>query len=91
MRRDDPAFRRQLDGFSLATAEITYRMPDANSLLQTYLWQDYDMAPDFPVLRKFLDFWARELDGPLHSVRVAHCGLIGPAQFCVVDHQLTVH
>ena len=58
----DPDFRRQLEGWSLATAEIYYRMPDARSLIQTYLWQDYDLAPDFPRLREFLDFWTRELD-----------------------------
>ena len=91
MPTSDSAFRHQLDGYSLATAEITYRMPDAQSLLQTYLWQDYDLAPEFPELRKFLDFWERELDGPLHSVRVAHSKLIKPAEFRMVDHELTVH
>jgi len=91
MRRTDNDFRRQLDGYSLATAEIIYRMPDARSLLQTYVWQDYDMAPRFPVLRKFLDFWTRELDGPLHSVRVAHSALIGPAELRIVDHELALH
>ena len=91
MHRVDKSFRRQLDGYSLATAEITYRMPDARSLLQTYVWQDYDMAPKFPVLRKFLDFWERELDGPLHSVRVAHSALIKPAEFKIIDHELTLH
>lgn len=91
MSRADKDFRRQLDGYSLATAEITYHMPDAQSLLQTYVWQDYDLAPIFPVLRKFLDFWQRELDGPLHSVRVAHSKLIKPAEFKVVGHEFTVH
>lgn len=91
MPRIDTAFRRQLDGYSLATAEITYRMPDARSLLQTFVWQEYDLAPEFPELRKFLDFWERELEGPLHSVRVAHCGLIQPAEFRVVDQEFTVH
>lgn len=91
MRATDSDFRRQLAGYSLATAEIFYRMPDAQSLLQTYVWQDFDMAPDFPVLKKFLDFWMRELDGPLHSIRVAHRALIGPAEFRVVGHELTLH
>ena len=91
MHRVDQSFRRQLDGFSLATAEIIYHMPDAKSLLQTFVWQDYDQAPEFPVLRKFLDFWSRELDGPLHSVRVAHSALIKPAEFKMVDHELTIH
>ena len=91
MPRTDNAFRRQLDGYSLATAEITYHMPDARSLLQTFVWQQYDLAPQFPELRKFLDFWTRELDGPLHSVRVSHSALIKPAEFRTVDHELVLH
>ncbi len=89
--RADSAFLRQLDGYSLATAEITYHMPDAHSLLQTFVWQCYDLAPTFPELRKFLTFWQRELDGPLHSIRVAHAALIKPAEFSVVDHQISIH
>ncbi|MEO1491723.1 MAG: usg protein [Pseudomonadota bacterium] len=91
MPRIDDDFRRQLDGYSLATAEITYHMPDAQSLLQTFVWQHYDLAPKFPKLREFLDFWERELDGPLHSVRVAHSGLIKPAEFRKVDGEFLVH
>jgi uncharacterized protein Usg len=91
MRRIDPDFRRQLDGYSLATAEILYRLPDANNLLQTYTWQDYDLAPRFPNLRKFLDFWTRELDGPIHSVRLAHARLIRPAEFRYVGVEVMIH
>ena len=91
MNKVDPDFRRQLEGWSLATAEITYRLPDARSLLQTFLWQDYDLAPKFPRLRDFLDFWSRELDGPLHSVRISHATLIGPRDFRFHDHELTLH
>ena len=91
MRNVDTSFRRQLDGYSLATAEITYHMPDARSLLQTFVWQHYDLAPKFPELQKFLEFWTRELDGPLHSVRVAHCALIKPAEFKVVDAEIVLH
>lgn len=61
-----------LQGYGLTTAEIFYRMPDHRSLLQSYIWQDYDMAPDMPVLGKFLDFWKRELEGPLHSMTLVH-------------------
>jgi uncharacterized protein Usg len=49
-------------------------------LLQTYVWQDYDLFPDYPVLKRFLDFWRRELEGPLHSVRVAGQRLISAAE-----------
>ncbi len=91
MKRADPDFCRQLEGYSLATAEIFYRMPDARNLLQTYVWQDYDMAPRFPNLLKFLDFWARELDGPIHSVRLAHAQLLRPTEFRYAKHELIVH
>ena len=87
----DPDFRRRLEGWSLATAEITYRLPDARSLLQTYLWQDYDLAPEFPRLRRFLDFWTRELDGPLHSVRLCHDRLIRPRELRYVGAELVLH
>lgn len=87
----DPDFRRQLEGYSLTTAEIFYRMPDAQGLLQTFIWQDYDMAPQFPRLADFLDFWTRELDGPIHSVRLAHSRLIRPAEVRYANHELTLH
>ena len=61
-----------MKGYCLATAEITYRMPDHPDLLQTFVWQQFDIAPEFPGLRKFLTFWRTHLDGALHSVRIAH-------------------
>ena len=74
-------FERQLNGYGLTTAHILYRIPDYESVLQTYVWQDYDLAPDFPEMRKFLDFWRNSLDGPLHSVRYTHRRLIGPNEW----------
>jgi uncharacterized protein Usg len=59
-------------GFGLTTARIFYRMPDHLDLLQLFVWQHYDIAPEFPELARFLAFWQREIEGPLHSVRVAH-------------------
>lgn len=91
MKTIDSDFARQLQGYALATAEITYHLPDARSLLQTYVWQDYDMAPAFPRLHKFLDFWERELDGPIHSVRLAHARMIGPREIRMVAAEYPVH
>ena len=55
-------------------------MPDHRDLLQVFVWQDYDLAPRFPRLIKFLDFWSHNLDGPLSTIRVAHAGISGPAE-----------
>jgi uncharacterized protein Usg len=56
--------------YRLTTAEILYHMPDHPTLLQAYIWQNMDVAPRYPELRRFLDFWDRNLDGKLHSIRV---------------------
>jgi uncharacterized protein Usg len=85
------AFRRQIEGYGLTTANILYRLPDHPALLQTYVWQDYDLAPVFPELKKFLDFWRAKLDGMLHSVTVAHNGLIGPAELRTVGSEFRIH
>ena len=73
-------FRKQVLGYGLTTAHILYRMPDHRSLLQTYVWQNYDLFPKFPALQDFLAFWQEKLDGPLYSVTVAHSRLIKPAE-----------
>ncbi|MCB4768222.1 usg protein [Ancylobacter sp. Lp-2] len=78
-------FVRQMGGYGLTTAHILYRMPDHPVLLQTYLWQHYDLFPHFPELQRFLDFWERELEGPLHSVTVAHSRLIRPTELRAVE------
>jgi uncharacterized protein Usg len=75
----------------LTTAEILYRFPDHPALLQTYIWQDYDIAPRFPVLARFLDFWEENLDGKLHSVAIATARLVRPPEFRHVDALLTLH
>ena len=76
MSRD---FAYQLEGYGLTTASILYRMPDHRSILQEFVWQQYDLAPRFPELNKFLAFWSANLDGPLYRVQVAHTALLGPA------------
>lgn len=84
-------FRRQLEGYGLTTANILYRRPDYPWLLQTYVWQDYDLCPRFPALNKFLSFWLETLEGPLHSVTVAHARLVKPAEFRAVDGEFRLH
>jgi uncharacterized protein Usg len=84
-------FQRQVQGYGLTTAEILYRRPDHRWLLQAYVWQDYDLCPEFPELNRFLAFWQEKLDGPLHSVMVAHSKLIKPAEIKPVDGVFRLH
>ncbi len=82
---------RQLQDYRLTTAEILYHLPDHPSVLQTFIWQDLDIAPRYPVLHKFLDFWKREIEGNLHSVRVASASLIKPSTVGHTDALLQIH
>lgn len=84
-------FLRQLEGYGLSTIEVHYFLPDHPGLLQLFAFQQYDVAPKFPVLRDFLDYWRREIEGPLHSVRVAHKHLIGPQEWRAVDGIISIH
>jgi uncharacterized protein Usg len=84
-------FVRQLEGYGLTTASILYRMPDHPAMLQTFVWQHYDLAPAFPELHRFLDFWRREIEGPLHSVTVAHQRMISPAECRMVTDEFRLH
>ncbi|MBT3332350.1 MAG: Usg family protein [Rhodospirillaceae bacterium] len=83
--------KTQLDGYRLTTAEITYHLPDRPILLQTYLWQEYDLAPRFPRLHEFLDFWEQNLDGPVHSVRVASAKLVTPSDYRHLEGECLLH
>ena len=85
VRETDSSLALQLRNYRLTTALILYRLPDHPSLLQEYIWQDLDLAPKFPVLNKFLRFWEDNLDGKLHSVKVAHTGIIKPAEVRTVS------
>ena len=84
-------FRKQVLGYGLTTAEILYRHPDRRWLLQTYVWQNYDLFPKFPALKDFLAFWQEKLEGPLYSVTVAHSRLIKPAELRAVNGVFLLH
>ena len=84
-------FKRQLAGYGLTTAHIFYLRPDHPWLLQSYVWQQYDLCPKFPELQRFLDFWRAKLDGALHSVTVAHSKLIRPAEISALDGEFRLH
>jgi uncharacterized protein Usg len=85
------AIEKQLAGYRLTTAEILYRMPDHPELLQSYIWQDLDLAPRYPALSRFLTFWERSLDGALHTVRIAQRPVIDSADLRLADAAYAMH
>jgi uncharacterized protein Usg len=84
-------FARQIEGYGLTTADILYRLPDHPAILQQFIWQEYDKAPLFPELNRFLSFWQAKLEGMLYRVTVCHKALIGPAELRAVSGEFKLH
>jgi len=78
----------RLRGWRLATAEVLYYMPDHPSLLQSFMWQTLDLAPSYPRIHKFLNFWKSEIDAVIHSVRLATGETLAPPRMNTADHIL---
>jgi len=91
MMEIDRDFASQLKGKRLTTAEILYYLPDHPSLLQSFLWQTNDLAPRYPRLLRFLDFWRQEIHAVINTVRIAHRGLVGPAEWSRADIELRLN
>ncbi len=81
----------RIPDWRLTTAEILYHMPDHPGMLQSFVWQKLDRAPEFPELERFLAFWRREIEGPLHSVRVASSALVKPAELRYAGGEFRLH
>jgi uncharacterized protein Usg len=84
-------FETQLRGGRLTTAEIVYYMPDHPSLLQRFMWQTLDIAPDYPRVHRFLNFWRQEIDAVIHSVAISAVGIVAPARLHFCNSDDTIH
>lgn len=80
-----------LRGYGLTTAEFYYHMPDHIHVLNSFIWQEYDLAPDMPRLFEFIEFWQREIDGPLHSVRYTHRKMLAAGEWRNMVGEFTLH
>ena len=83
MRTDE--FETQLKGGRLTTAEVLYYMPDHPKLLQSFMWQTLDVAPEYPRVHSFLDYWRKEIQAVIHSVRLSTVGIVTPARVRFAD------
>jgi uncharacterized protein Usg len=80
-----------LRGYGLTTAQLYYRMPDYQNVLNTFVWQEYDLAPDHPKLFEFIEFWQDSIEGPLHSVQYTHRKLLASGEWHNMVGEFTLH
>ena len=55
----------------LTTIKVIYYLPDYNHILQEFVFQQYDIVPEYPKLDKFVRFWKRNIEARIHSVDFA--------------------
>ena len=77
-------FELVLRGFKLTTLEVVYFMTDYQHLLQSFIFQDYDKAPVYPRMNRFLRYWHREIEASIKEVWISDSGQ-GMNQFRRVD------
>lgn len=78
-------------GRLLTTAEVLYHLPDYPDLLETFLWQTMDHAPKFPRVHQFLTYWSQNIDGKLHSVKIATEETGFSQEFTFAEAEFTLH
>ncbi|MEL6830963.1 MAG: hypothetical protein AAFO63_12600 [Pseudomonadota bacterium] len=81
-------FVDRFTGKGLLTTEVLYYRPDCQTLLQSFVWQTLDTAPQFPRLNQFLDHWRREIEAVIHFIQISHANWIGPAEIRAIDGEL---
>lgn len=89
--RDYAEVAAALKNERLLLAEILYRLPDYPEILQSFIWQERDLAPQYPRLNKFLSFWENNIDGKIFKVRVAFQSTLSPGELTYAKGQWLLH
>ena len=53
-----------------ATVQVVYYIPDDLHIVQEFLWQTEDQKPDYPRIDRFLNYWDKNIDGPIKEVYI---------------------
>ena len=48
-----------------ASVQVVYYIPDYLNIVNEFIWQTKDQKPDYPRIEQFLDYWDKNIDGPI--------------------------
>ena len=74
----------------LILARIYYRMPDSPSIIQEFIWQDFDRPPAYPRFQKLIEYWDKNIEGPIDSIDFCSSHVID-YNLMFVDCDFTIH
>jgi uncharacterized protein Usg len=73
------------------TAKILYPLPDAPSILQTFVTQMDDEAPGFPELHSYIEMWREKIIAPIREIWIWHRPYSeGASEWRRVDREFTL-
>ena len=59
-----------LHKWTVATVQVIYYIPDYLNIVQEFMWQTEDQLPEYPRITKFLNYWDKNIDGPIKEVYI---------------------
>ena len=59
-----------LEKWTVASVQVVYYIPDYLSIVNEFVWQTEDQRPKYPRINEFLDYWDKNIDGPIKEVYI---------------------
>ena len=59
-----------LKKWTVASVQVVYYIPDYMNLVDEFIWQTEDQLPEYPRITRFLDYWDKNIDGPIKEVYI---------------------
>ena len=56
--------------WTLATVQVIYHIPDHIHIVNEFSWQTKDRLPEYPRIHEFLDYWDKNIDGPIKEAYI---------------------
>ncbi len=56
--------------WTVATVQVVYYIPDYVHIVNEFMWQTEDTLPEYPRITKFLDYWDKNIEGPIKEVYI---------------------
>ena len=77
-----------LHKWTVATVQVVYYIPDYLHIVNEFVWQTEDQIPEFPRITKFLNYWDKNIDGPIKEVYIYDQG---QSEVRVVDRKFKLN
>lgn len=61
--------------WTVASVQVVYYIPDYLHLVNEFVWQTEDQIPDYPRIETFLEYWDKNIDGPIKEVYIYDHGI----------------